>query len=260
MRTANATALMEPAEDTTTTSSVLDAYRDFPIARTASGIQFVNIADEFIAWLSFANAGMLSKGNLLCFDHAIKNMPRGGAMVEIGVCAGLSTNCLAYYRARHGVTSPFFNCDAWQFEGVVGETLGQSSVRHADYQRFVRESYIRNVRMFSGRDLPHTIELLSDHFFRAWERNELRTDVFGRPSTLGGPIGFCYIDGDHSYKQSKRDFENADRHLLPGGFILFDDSADGTKFEVGRLIEEVKRRDDYRVVVKNPNYLVQKLA
>ena len=138
--------------------------------------------------------------------------------------------------------------------------LGQSSVRHADYQRFVRESYIRNVRMFSGRDLPHTIELLSDHFFRAWERNELRTDVFGRPSTLGGPIGFCYIDGDHSYKQSKRDFENADRHLLPGGFILFDDSADGTKFEVGRLIEEVKRRDDYRVVVKNPNYLVQKLA
>jgi hypothetical protein len=51
-----------------------------------------------------------------------------------------------------------------------------------------------------------------------------------------------------------------DPYLLPRGFILFDDSADGTKFEVGRLVEDVKRRDDYRVVVKNPNYLVQKIA
>ena len=148
----------------------------------------------------------------------------------------------------------------WQFEGVVGQTLGESRVRHADYRRFVRESYLRNVRMFSGRDLPHTIELLSDDFFAAWDARELRTDVFDRPSTLGGPIGFCYIDGDHSYVQAKRDFENADRHLLPGGLILFDDSSDGTKFEVGRLIDEVKRREDYRVVVKNPNYLVQKIA
>lgn len=259
MRTADVdpAAVMEPE---VRESDVLAEYRGFPSGRTGSGIPFVNIADEFIAWLSFANAGMLSKGNLLCFDYAIKHLPASGAMVEIGVCAGLSTNCLAYYRARHGLRVPFFNCDAWQFEGVVGQTLGKSNVRHADYRRFVRDSYIRNVRMFSARDLPHTIELLSDDFFAAWDAGEPRTDVFGRPSTLGGPIAFCYIDGDHSYQQSLRDFENVDRHLVPGGFILFDDSADGTMFEVGRVVDEVKRRGDYRVVVKNPNYLVQKIA
>jgi len=243
-----------------TASSVLDQYHDFPVGRTASGLSFVNIQDEFVSWLSFANPGMLAKGNLLCFDYAIRNMPKTGAMVEIGVCAGLSTNLLAYYRAKHGVTNPFFNCDAWLFEGVVGDTLGQSSVRHDAYRAFVRESYLRNVQMFSPSDLPHTIELLSDDFFAAWERREKRLDLFGQQATLGGPISFCYIDGDHGYAQSRRDFENVDRHLLPGGFILFDDSADGTRFEVGRVVEEVKGMPNYRVVVKNPNYLVQKMG
>ena len=240
--------------------NALDHYRDFPVGRTGGGIPFVNIQDEFVSWLTFANSGMLSKGNLLCFDHAIRNLPVAGAMVEIGICAGLSTNLLAYYRARHGVTAPFFNCDAWLFEGVVGQTLGESAVRHADYRAFVRESYIRNVRMFSKNDLPHTIELLSDDFFAAWDRRDTRTDVFGRTTRLGGPIAFCYVDGDHAYAQSRRDFENVDRHLVPGGFILFDDSADGTIFECGRVVEEVKSMPNYRVVVKNPNYLVQKLA
>jgi hypothetical protein len=241
-------------------TDVLDAYRDFPTGRTGSGLSFVNIQDEFVSWLTFANAGMLSRGNLLCFDYAIRNLPDEGAMVEIGVCAGLSTNLLSYYRRRHGVARAFFNCDAWLFEGVVGETLGASDVRHADYRRFLRDSYLRNVRMFSPGDLPHTVEALSDGFFTAWEGRERRTDLFGREVQLGGPIGFAYIDGDHSYAQSRRDFENVDRHLVPGGFILFDDSADGTKFEVGRLVQEVKGRGDYRVVVKNPNYLVQKVG
>jgi hypothetical protein len=106
------------------------------VGRTGSGIPFVNIQDEFVSWLTFANSGMLSKGNLLCFDYAIRNLPAEGAMVEIGVCAGLSTNLLAYYRARHGVSGPFFNCDAWRFEGVVGQTLGKSGVRHDDYRAF----------------------------------------------------------------------------------------------------------------------------
>jgi len=84
------------------------------------------------------------------------------------------------------------------------------------------------VKMFSGNDLPHTIELLSDPFFAAWDRRDARIDVFGRTTRLGGPIAFCYIDGDHAYAQSRRDFENVDRHLVPGGFILFDDSAGNT--------------------------------
>ena len=35
----------------------------------------------------------------------------------------------------------------------------------------------------------------------------------------------AYIDGAHTYEQSMRDFQNVSRHLIGGGFIVFDDSA-----------------------------------
>jgi hypothetical protein len=245
--------------DTAETTTVADAYRQFPTARTTSGMPFINIADEYVNWLTFINSGMLAKGNLLCFDYALSHLPSQNPVLEIGVFAGLSTNLLTYYRARHGVTNPFINCDRWQFEGAAGN-VGDSNLSHADYRRFVRDSYLRNVRMFSRDDLPHTIEFSSDELFEKWNDGATAIDLFERPTPLGGTITFCYIDGDHSYEPARRDFLNTDRHLEPGGFILFDDSADGTKFEVGRVIEEVKRLPNYRVVIQNPNYLFQKMA
>jgi hypothetical protein len=241
--------------------AIADLYRQFPTARTSSGIPFINIADEYINWLTFINPGMLARGNLLAFDYALSHLPSNNPMLEIGVFAGLSTNCLTYYRARHGIQNPFINCDRWQFEGAApADNVGDSSISHASYRTFVRDSYLRNVRMFSQHDLPHTIELSADELFAQWDTRGTVTDCFSRPTKLGGPISFCYIDGDHSYGPARRDFINTDRHLEPGGFILFDDSADGTKFEVGRVIEEVIRLPKYRVVIQNPNYLFQKLA
>ena len=80
--------------------------------------------------------------------------------------------------------------------------------------------------LFNKDRLPHHIELKSDRFFAAWGANETLTDFFGRQVNLGGPIAFAYIDGSHTYEQSMRDFQNASRHLIGGGFIVFDDSAD----------------------------------
>ena len=236
-------------------------YAEFPRRRTGSRIEYIDLSDEFINWLCFANAGMLNRGNLMCFDYALANLPSQAPLVEIGSFCGLSTNLLGYFKRRHNVTNQLFTSDGWQFEGAdPGGVVGDSSITHADYRRFVKESFCRNVRMFSANDLPHTVEMLSDDFFCAWDSGENATDVFNRPVTLGGPIAFCYIDGDHRYAPARRDFLHADRHLQPGGFILFDDSADGSHWEVCRVIEEVKRLSNYRVVIKNPNYLVQKIA
>lgn len=243
---------------TTAEPTIADLYRDAPIARTGGGTTFIDLTDEYVSWLTFANAGMLNRGNLLGFDYAMRNLPSKSPIVEIGAFCGLSTNLLTYYKRRHGVGNVLFNCDAWRFEGAAGN-VGDSDLTHDGYRQFVRDSYIRNVKMFSEGDLPHTIEALSDDFFIAWSEGRKTVDLFGRPVTLGGPISFCYIDGDHSYEPASRDFRNADRFLEPGGFILFDDSADGSKWEVTRVIEEVKRLGSYRVVVQNPNYLVQKI-
>jgi hypothetical protein len=240
-------------------ASIAELYQDFPTARTGSGISFINLTNDFIAYLSFVNAGMLNKGNLLCFDYAIRNLPSNHPIVEIGSFCGLSTNLLHYFCKKHGKNNVLFNCDKWIFEGAEGN-VGDTNISHADYRAFARDSYLRNVKMFSGDQLPATIEMLSDEFFKAWGRAENVSDVFNRPTRLGGPISFCYIDGNHEYAFAKSDFENTDSFLERGGFVLFDDSADGSHWEVCRVIEEVKQRSDYRLVVKNPNYLFQKVV
>jgi hypothetical protein len=166
---------------------------------------------------------------------------------------------MTYFKRKHGARNELFTCDKWEFEGAEGN-VGDSDVPHAQYRQFVKESYIRNVRMFSRSALPWTIEMLSDDFFGAWGGRQTVTDVLGRSAKLGGPISFCYIDGNHGYDFSRRDFLNTDRFLEPGGFVLFDDSADGSQWEVCRVVEEVMRLPNYRFVVKNPNYLFQKLG
>ena len=239
--------------------SIAELYKDYPVGRTSSGIQYINVADEFVGWLGYANAGMLNKGNLLAFDYCLSHLPSANSIVEIGVFCGLSTNLLNHFKRKHGVSNPLFNCDKWVFEGAGGN-VGDSPVTHAQYRQYVRETYKRSVQTFSHGMLPHTIEAVSDDFFSLWESGATCVDLFGQSVKLGGPISFCYIDGNHSYEFARRDFENADRFLEPGGFILFDDSADGSHWEVTRVVAEVKAMPNYRVLNQNPNYLVQKIA
>lgn len=246
---------MRCASDVT---NVLHQYRDAPISRTGGGTSYVDLMNEYINWLTFANAGMLNRGNLLCFDYAISHLPSDSPIIEIGAFCGLSTNLLTYYKRKFGKTNRLFNCDAWLFEGAEG-MVGDSPITHAEYRSFVRETYLRNIRMFSRDDLPHTIQATSDDFFADWSDRKHVTDLFERDVCLGGPISFCYIDGNHSYEFASRDFQNTDRFLEPGGFVLFDDSADGSKWEVTQVVAEVKRLSSYRVVTQNPNYLFQKI-
>lgn len=100
--------------------------------------------------------------------------------------------------------------------------------------------------------------MFSDEFFRRWFENEKTVDVFGHPVTLGGKISFCYIDGNHTYEFAKRDFENTDRALVSGGFILFDDSGDDSHWEVNQLTREISSGRQYELVSRNPNYLFRK--
>jgi len=221
--------------------------------------RIIDVSDEYINWLCFANAGMLERGNLYCFDLAISNITGDAPILEIGTFCGLSTNIITYYKQQNGLKNRLITVDRWEFEGAAkGGTLGASQITHEAYANFVKETFIRNVRMFSGDDLPYAIEMLSDEFFSYWEKGAEVVDIFSRSIGLGGPVSFCYIDGNHSYEYALRDFENCDRWLLPGGFILFDDSSDRSGFEVTRVAKEVHRSKRYDTVAKNPNYLFQK--
>lgn len=150
-------------------------------------------------------------------------------------------------------------CDKWIFEGSEkGRYLGDSDVLHSEYKAFVKETFIRNISMFSRSNLPYHMEVTSDEFFKLWSDKEVVADIFGREIELGGEISFCYIDGNHTYDFARRDFENTDRYLEKGGLILFDDSYDGSPFGCARLMKELVRNRDYELVIKNPNYLFRK--
>jgi hypothetical protein len=221
--------------------------------------RMIDISDDYINWLCYANAGILERGNLYCFDYAIRDLPSGAPIVEIGSYCGLSTNVLTYYKEKHGVHNALITCDKWEFEGAEkAGMVGDSSITHAEYRDFVKDTYTRNVRMFSRYDLPYTVEMLSDEFFAAWRESKEIVDIFGRPIHLGGDISLCYIDGNHSYEYVRRDFENCDEFLEPGGFVLFDDSADGSGWDVCRVVAEVQKSGKYELVIKNPNYFFRK--
>lgn len=219
--------------------------------------------DPFINWLRFANPGMLNEGNIYCIEFVADNLHSENPIVEIGSFCGLSTNTISYYIRKANRSNKLITCDKWLFEGAENQDrfLGPSYISHKQYREFVKKTYVRNVGFFSHGRLPYTIECFSDDFFGRWDMGLTGTDVIGRRVKLGGPISFAYIDGNHTYRFAKDDFLNVDRHLETNGFILFDDSADYyTQFGVNRLVREIKKMDNYELVIKNPNYLFRKIG
>lgn len=215
--------------------------------------------DEFLNWLRFANAGMLHPGNIFAMKYAIDRLPTNDAVIEIGSFCGLSTNVISYFLKGSGRKNVMYCSDKWEFENANKDgNVGNSDTAHSDYSAFVKASFIRNLTLFSGRN-PFPVELFSDDFFKKWSDNAKVVDVFNRDVKLGGGISFCYVDGNHSYDYVKRDFQNIDKFLVRGGYILFDDSSDGNPFGLTRLMKEIKKTSGYRVVMKNPNYLFEKV-
>ena len=113
--------------------------------------------------------------------------------------------------------------------------------------------------MFSSSDLPFTFQMTSSEFFTAWKDHTTCNDVLHRSLQLGGPLSFCYIDGNHTYEYAKQDFLHCDAFLEVGGFLLFDDST-LTEFGVYKLMPEIISGGRYRLIASNPNHLFQKIA
>ena len=216
--------------------------------------------DEFLEWLTFINPGMLAPSNLALLSHSIRTMPETGAVIEIGSFAGLSLNHIIHMMRQAGRSNPVFSVDEWHFEGSGTSLIPGSSVQFADYRNHAIESFRRNLLLFHSDRLPNHIVSSSDEFFRLWTQKAQSVEFFGRVTVLGGPISLAYIDGAHTYEQSRRDFENVDRFLLPGGFVIFDDSAEGSGWGSHRTAREAAARPDYELVARTPNYCIAKQA
>ena len=224
--------------------------------------------DFFIRRLNTSIIGgqMLVPGNLKLMDYAIQHMPEGGQILEIGCWAGFSANLILHLTRKYERKVALLSCDPWIYEGIEDE-LGKKNERidghdhilRVDYMNYIYRAYMQAAYLFSPDNLPKTFRLTSDAFFEHFAQGSTLVDIFGESRKLEESFSFCYIDGNHAYDFVKRDFENVGKYLLPQGFILLDDSGDGAPFGSARLMEEIKRNPDYRIVAKNPNYLLQKL-
>jgi hypothetical protein len=211
-----------------------------------------------------ATGGWPNHGNIETMNYVVQHRPDDAAMLEIGTFCGQSVCALAYLLEKSGAPNRLFCCDIWRYdEGTATPASPVGDARHltyADYNRFILDSYIRNAKFFCHGNPPSSLEIDSDNFFSWWHASREATDVFGRTVQLGGPLSFCFIDGNHNYDYARRDFENTDRLLVPGGFILFDDSADDSPWvDVRKVVSEVLATGQYKLISKNPNYLLQKI-
>ncbi|HSU28959.1 MAG TPA: class I SAM-dependent methyltransferase [Chitinophagaceae bacterium] len=218
----------------------------------------VEVKDELITWLTYANAGMMHSGNVHCFEYAMKNLPTDDPVIEIGSFCGLSANVTGHFLKKYNRKNKIITSDKWEMENADTEYIGNSKIRFSDYCDFVKESFKRNVKFFNESNIPYAIEVYSDDFFSLWEKKKEVSDVFGRTIQLGGGICFAYIDGNHTYEFAKRDFLNTDKYLVKGGFIFFDDTNFESPYSCAKLMKEIKRNPSYELVMKNPNYLFRK--
>jgi Methyltransferase domain len=233
------------------------------------GSGFIDVCDEYINWLLVSNAGMQHKGNVYCFELAIRELPGPQPVLEIGAHAGLSANIISWLLRKHNRTNTILSVDPWLVRGYQDEQppdanylnclAGNPDISREAYTEFIRESYIRNARFFSPGREPYAFRMLSDVFFENWQQQNTLTDELGRSFPTGGQFSFVYIDGNHDYDYCRRDFEHADQLLTPGGFILFDDSADGSNFGSARFARELESDVRYKLRAKNPNRLFQKV-
>ena len=222
-----------------------------------------DISNEYTRYLTYVNPGFLHAGNLKCFQMAIQDLPGDHPIVEIGVFCGLSTNIIHYYMQKADKQNRMFNVDIWKlYEYDETSNIGDSNRSHKAYSSYLKEVYKMNIDMFYGDPKPFTVEATSDDFFMDWKNKQLSTSIFGEESNLGGSISFCFIDGDHRYEQAKKDFENCDAFLAPGGYILFDDSSKQAinpgNNEVYRIVNEALGTGRYEVALENPNFLLKK--
>jgi hypothetical protein len=238
---------------------IIERIRTF-VNRRRDSLRRVDVSSEFTRRLFHANAGMQDVGNLHAFSTAIRNLPTDHPIVEIGSFCGLSTNIIRHYQRQFGKMNPLFCSDKWEFEGAQpGKTIPGTNITYDAYRQFVKDNFMRNVRFFAADCLPYTVEVFSDEFFELWGARSAVSDVFGQRVQMGGGISFSYIDGNHTYDFARRDFENVDRFLDVGGYILFDDSADACPFAgVKHLMKELKQNPRYELALQCPNYLFRK--
>jgi predicted O-methyltransferase YrrM len=179
------------------------------------------VLDE--AWKSARDIpGFLGESEARLLGTIAACVSRGGAIVEIGSFKGKSTAMLARVAMHYGL-GPVVAIDPHNFNNVELEehrTMpGASSY----------EEFLDHLRAAGVADRAEVHRAYSADVAAGWDRS----------------IGFLWIDGDHSYRGAKADFDGFIRHLLPGGVVAFHDALHEFAGPIRVFVEDVLRSDRF---------------
>jgi len=172
--------------------------------------EFLMKPDDLRAFLSDYKGGVSVEEGLALSRYAADCA--GGDIVEIGSFRGKSAVALAMGAIRSRV-QVFCVEPHVEFAGLYGGKFGPQD-RGAFYQVMLQTALFEKVAL---------INLPSREAARAWRR----------------PIGLLFVDGDHSFRGVKDDFEAWDSHVCLGGIIAFDDATDpaiGSESLIGLIL------------------------
>jgi glycosyltransferase involved in cell wall biosynthesis len=176
------------------------------------------------------------------FRSTIKRLRGGVTVHEAEYLRSLIRSCVAGARVEVGSfrgKSAVALCEGLPASGINGEPMLYCVEPHRPFIGF-----------YGGKFGPED----RGAFFRVM----LKTKAYRRVALINSssevlspgwrePVGFLFLDGDHTYAGVKRDFESWRGHLLTGALVAFDDS---TNVECGpyQLIEELLAEGAYEIV------------
>ncbi|NUM53997.1 MAG: class I SAM-dependent methyltransferase [Candidatus Hydrogenedentes bacterium] len=153
--------------------------------------------------------------------------PGLGAIVEIGSFKGKST-CWLAKGAMRACREKVYAIDSF-----TGSPEHQKGMENEDHDIVnsgsTLEAFKRNTSFLGVADHVETIVAKSEDAAAAWNK----------------PIRLLFIDADHSYEASKRDFDLWSPHVIQGGLIAFHDIG-AWEGVTDFYNQEVKSNPDYR--------------
>ena len=196
-----------------------------------------NVYGEIEALTSVVPGWSSPEQLLTLFNLVIASGHLGGDILEIGSWCGRSTAILAKALAVCGsgtvhAIDLFPHKNDWyrnedgsySFECRIGdETFGAYSAQTVWVKPFERDIAPVYKKYDSIRDaFNETISKANlDSFVKAYHGD---SRIFARQAPSGTRCRLAFIDGDHSYEAVCQDIEIAERFLIPGGWVCFDDA------------------------------------
>lgn len=175
---------------------------------------------ESATHLSLNTPGFLAEDEIRFLGILAACTPASGVIVEIGSFKGKSTVMLATMAGKYGL-GPVVAIDPHQGLSYLGPDVPHQSPTFDEFLSSVKstgfESHVEVQRAYS-RDVA-----------KNWDR----------------PIRFLWIDGDHSYKGCKEDFDLFSPHLAEGAVVAFHDTLNAFEGPIRVFVEGVLRSDHF---------------